>query len=128
MIVRSLDTLINTDRDISWGAGKSRRYLLEKDGLGYSVMETIVDAGSESVLEYKNHLESCYCIEGEGWIKDLATGERHEIYPGVLYTLNKHDKHVLAGTTRMKLLSIFLPALVGPESHSLKADGSSSSY
>jgi len=111
MIVRSLDNLINTDRDISWGAGKSRRYLLEKDGLGYSVMETIVDAGSESILEYKNHLESCYCI-----------------YPGVLYTLNKHDKHILAGTTRMKLLSIFLPALVGPESHSLKADGSSSSY
>ncbi len=50
MIVRSLDSLINTDRDISWGAGKSRRYLLEKDGLGYSVMETIVDAGSESIL------------------------------------------------------------------------------
>ncbi|QCT20284.1 ectoine synthase [Jejubacter calystegiae] len=128
MIIRSLDDIINTERDVSWGAGKSRRLLLEKDGLGYSIMETIVESGSQSVLEYTNHLETCYCIEGEGWVKDLATGERHEIYPGVMYSLNNHDKHILAATTRLKLLSVFMPALIGPESHNLREDGGSSSY
>lgn len=128
MIVRSIDDVINTDRDISWGAGKSRRLLLEKDGVGYSLTETIIEAGTESILEYTGHLETCYCTEGEGWVKNLATGERHEIYPGVMYCLNKNDKHVLAGTTRMKLVCVFYPALIGPESHQLKDDGSSSSY
>ena len=64
MIVRNLSEIINTERDIAWGNGQSRRFLLERDGMGYSLTDTIINAGTESLLEYNNHMEACYCIEG----------------------------------------------------------------
>ncbi len=62
MIIRNLDEV----KTVEWGNGLSRRFLLEADGMGYTVTDTIVDKGTKSRLEYKNHLEACYCIEGSG--------------------------------------------------------------
>ena len=62
MLIRKLDEV----KTVEWGNGLSRRFLLEADGMGYTVTDTIVKAGTKSLLEYKNHLEACYCIEGSG--------------------------------------------------------------
>jgi len=51
MIIRKLDEIINSDRDVAWGNGQSRRFLLEKDGMGYSMTDTVINAGTESLLE-----------------------------------------------------------------------------
>ena len=51
---------------VQWGNGTSHRFLLEADGMGYTVTDTVVKAGTKSLIEYKNHLEACYCIEGSG--------------------------------------------------------------
>ena len=126
MIVRDLVSVADSERDIFWGAGRSRRFLIESDNMGYSLTDTVIDAGTESVLEYKNHMETCYCIEGEGWVENLSTGERFEIYPGVMYALDENDKHVLAATKTMRLVCVFSPALKGFESHSLSVAESSS--
>jgi L-ectoine synthase len=126
MIVRKLSDLIGTDRDVAWGNGQSRRFLLARDGMGFTLTDTIIDAGSESLLEYPNHLEACYCIEGEGEIEDRE-GTIHRIEPGTMYALDKHDKHYLRATTTMRLVCVFSPPLQGSEAHRL-AEGKSSYY
>jgi L-ectoine synthase len=126
MIVRKLSDLIGTDRDVAWGNGQSRRFLLARDGMGYTLTDTIINAGSESLLEYTSHLEACYCIEGEGEIEDME-GTIHRIEPGTMYALDKNDKHYLRATTTMRLVCVFSPPLQGSESHRL-AEGKSSYY
>ncbi|HVK57008.1 MAG TPA: ectoine synthase [Burkholderiales bacterium] len=127
MIVKSLNDVISTEFDVDWGNGKSRRFLTLRDGMGYSLTETIVNAGSDSLLEYKNHLEACYCIEGEGEVRDTTTGAVHQITPGTMYALDKHEKHHLVAKSDMKLVCVFNPPLKGTERHNLK-DAESSTY
>jgi L-ectoine synthase len=124
MLIRKLDSVKNVD----WGNGQSRRFLLESDGVGYTVTDTIVNAGTTSRLEYKNHLESCYCIEGSGAVVELD-GTRHEIVPGTLYCLDKHDAHDLIANPEgdMRLVCMFTPALTGDEAHHLTESGIHSS-
>ncbi|MFC8920340.1 ectoine synthase [Streptomyces sp. WAC05374] len=116
MIVRKLDSV----RCVDWGNGLSRRFLTESDGLGYTVTDTIVRAGTKSRLEYRRHLEACYCIEGSGEIVDMA-GASHPITPGTLYALDKHDAHwLIAGPDEdLRLVCMFTPALRGDEVHNL---------
>jgi len=119
VIVRNLEEIIGTDRDVrpSSGNWESRRLLLKKDGMGFSLHDTIVHAGSEIYIWYKNHLEAVYCIEGEGEIETINDGETYTIKPGVMYALNEHESHYLRGRTDMRLICVFNPALVGTELH-----------
>lgn len=125
MIVRKLSELINSERDIAWGNGQSRRFLLAKDGMGYSLTDTIINAGTESFLEYTNHREACYGIEGEGEVE--YEGIIYPIEPGTMYALDNKEKHYLRAKTQMRLVCVFNPPLQGQESHNL-SDGQSSSY
>src|SRR3546814_7015765 len=70
--------------------------------MGFSFHITTIYQGAELPLHYKNHLETVYCISGEGSIENCASGEVHEIQPGVLYALDKHDRHILRGRTEMR--------------------------
>lgn len=128
MIVRSLDQLVGTHRDVLWGNGNSRRFLIEQDGMKFSLTDTIVNAGTSSLLEYTNHLEACYCIEGTGEVHDPETGKVHKIYPGQMYALDKNDKHYLVANDRLRLVCVFSPALAGDESHNLTGQEVSSKY
>ncbi|MEV6948450.1 ectoine synthase [Streptomyces sp. NPDC051172] len=116
MIIRHLDEVTSVD----WGNGLSRRFLLETDGMGYSVTDTIVRAGTKSRLEYQRHLEACYCIEGKGAVVD-AEGTTHPIRPGTLYALDQHDPHFLIADPDqdLRLVCVFTPALAGHERHTL---------
>ena len=122
MIVRNLDNVTTVD----WGNGLSRRFLLAADGLGYTLTDTTVRAGTKSLLEYRNHLEACYCIEGSGEVIDLD-GTTHRITPGTLYALDQHDAHYLVADpdVDLRLVCVFSPALRGDERHSLDAAGAS---
>ena len=123
MIIRSLKDILNSERDIEWGNGKSRRFLIEADNMGYSLTDTIIEASSESILEYKNHMEACYCIEGEGEVE--AQGIVYPIQVGTMYALDHNDKHILRAKTTMRLVCVFSPALTGLESHTLSSMSSS---
>jgi len=126
MIIRSLKQLEGSERDVFWGNGQSRRFLLQKDGMGYSLTDTVVEKGTTSLLEYKNHFEACYCIEGTGSVRTYADGKVYEISPGTMYALDKHEKHYLYAETTMRLVCVFNPPLRGDESHSLDSNNSSS--
>jgi L-ectoine synthase len=117
MIVRSLDEIAGTPRDVSGEGWRSRRLLVRDDGLGFSLSETTVVAGAKLHLQYRHHVEACYCLEGEGEIEDLASGERNRIAPGVLYALDQHDAHVVRVTRDLRLVCVFNPALTGGETH-----------
>jgi L-ectoine synthase len=119
MIVRNLDEV----KTVEWGNGLSRRFLLEADGMGYTVTDTIVRAGTKSRLEYKNHLEACYCIEGRGSVIEMD-GTVHVIEPGTIYALDNRDPHYLCADddTDLRLVCTFTPALVGDEAHDFESE------
>jgi len=121
MIVRDLQDLVNSERDIDWGNGNSRRFLIEHDNMGYSLTDTIINAGTTSLLEYKNHLETCYCIEGEGEVKTFNDGKVYPIKAGSMYALDNNERHYLTAFTTMRLVCVFSPALKGKEAHNLSS-------
>jgi L-ectoine synthase len=116
MIIRTVETAPS----IEWGNGLSRRFLLDADSMGYTLTDTIVRAGTKSRLEYRNHLEACYCIDGKGAVVDID-GNSHPIRPGTMYALDKNDPHFLiaAPDADLRLVCVFSPALHGNERHSL---------
>ncbi|MFC7392202.1 ectoine synthase [Scopulibacillus cellulosilyticus] len=123
MIVRTLDEIRNTKNDVKDENWVSRRILLRKDGMGFSLHDTVIKKGTETYIWYQNHLEACFCIEGEGEIEVLddegnKNGEIYPIKPGTLYALNNHEKHLLrAATADMRLICVFNPAVTGDEVH-----------
>ena len=122
MIVRTLEDVVGSDRDVEGEGWRSRRLLLRRDGLGFSLHDTTVAAGTELNLQYKHHLEACYLLAGEAELTDLATGERHALRPGSMYALDEHDRHLLRVQADLRLVCVFNPALTGGEVHD--ADGS----
>lgn len=123
MIVRRVREIIGSEREVKGAGWTSRRLLLKKDGMGFSFHETIIPAGAELRLCYKNHLEAVYCVAGNGSIEDLVTGEVHRIHDGVIYALNNNDRHVLrGGSEEMRLICAFCPPVTGRETHD--CDGS----
>ncbi|AUM75242.1 ectoine synthase [Paracoccus jeotgali] len=122
MIVRDFHKLKNTDKSVSDARWNSVRMLLADDGMGFSFHITTLEAGSEHTFHYKNHFESVYCMSGKGSITDLATGETHEIRPGVMYALNLHDRHTLRAEEELVMACCFNPPVTGTEVH--REDGS----
>ncbi|MCG1055171.1 ectoine synthase [Mycetohabitans sp. B5] len=128
MIVRNLNELMKTDRHIPWGNGWSRRFLTEVDGMQFSLNDTIVEAGTSSLLEYRNHLEACYCISGTGQVRNAKTGETFDISPGTMYALDKNEAHYLIAHDELRLICVFSPALKGDERHDLSCANTASAY
>jgi L-ectoine synthase len=120
MIVRSLSDVA----PVEWGNGTSHRLLTAADGMGFTVCETLVRKGTSSALQYRRHLEACYCTGGSGEVitKD---GTRFKITEGTIYALNENDAHHLVASDYedLRLISIFSPALRGDEKHTLSPDG-----
>jgi len=122
MIVRTIDEIAGTERDVSGEGWRSRRLIRRDDGVEHSVHYTEISAGSEQHLWYKHHNETNFCVSGEGEVVNVATGETHPIRPGTIYVLDEHDRHILRAHTDVVLVCTFWPALAGDEKHD--ADGS----
>lgn len=117
MIVRSLNDLQDMGRVVAAEGWTSQRLLLQEDGMGFSMHDTIIKAGANLEMHYKNHLEAVYCIEGEGTVFSVDKGTTFPLKAGTIYALDQHDKHVLTATITMRMICVFNPPLVGPESH-----------
>ena len=118
MIVRTLADCRDTDRHVKTDTWESVRMLLSDDNMGFSFHITTIFAGTETPIWYKNHLESVYCISGNGEVETVDDGKIHKIEPGTVYILDKNDQHLLRGGTEdMVLACVFNPALNGREVH-----------
>jgi len=117
MIIKNLKEVIGTENDVGAENWQSRRLLLKKDGMGFSLHDTIIWAGTETPIWYKHHLEAVYCIEGEGEIELTGEDLVYPIKPGTVYALNGHEKHCLLAKSNMRLVCVFNPPLTGREIH-----------
>ena len=119
MIVRNLDEAEQSNRRIvsPEGSWESTRMLLKDDNMGFSFHITTIYEGADFQMHYQNHLESVYCMSGEGEVETLADGKVYPIREGTLYILDKHDKHILRAKKEMKMACVFNPPLNGKEVH-----------
>lgn len=116
MIVKHLSNIVGTIDDIDAKTWNSRRLLLAKDKMGFSLNDTLIKEGTETLIWYKNHVEAVYCIEGEGEIEVIG-GETYPISPGMMYALNGHEKHYLRAHSQLRVVCVFNPPLTGREVH-----------
>jgi L-ectoine synthase len=121
MIVRTLDEITDTERDVVAEQWRAKRLFLKADGLGFSLSETTVNEGAEMDLWYKHHQEACFVVEGEAEITERETGDVHRIGPGSAYA-PQHERHTIRVLSPLRLVCAFAPALSGREVHD--ADGS----
>lgn len=117
MIVRTLDEISGTDREITAKTWSSRRFLLKGDGMGFSMHDTILHAGTETEMHYQNHLEAVYCIEGKGLLIDHTNDKSYPISAGTMYALSGNEKHTLIAEEALRMVCVFNPPVVGPETH-----------
>lgn len=117
MLIRKLDDIRQSEKNIVTKQWESARVLLKGDEMGFSFHITTLYAGEEIRMHYKNHLEAVFVISGEGTIEDLGTGEIHELHPGMLYALNAHDKHIVRPRTNIVTTCVFNPPVIGNEVH-----------
>jgi L-ectoine synthase len=117
MIVRNLKDAYNSDRRVLGEGWESVRLLLKDDNMGFSFHITTIHEGAKLNLHYTNHLESVFCISGSGEVETAEDGKVYPIEPGVIYILDKHDKHILRAETEMIMACVFNPPLHGKETH-----------
>ncbi|EJC1449083.1 TPA: ectoine synthase [Vibrio parahaemolyticus] len=118
MIVRTLDECRNSERRVVADNWESVRMLLKDDNMGFSFHITTIYEGTETHIHYQNHLESVFCMSGEGEI-EVVGGETYPIKPGTLYILDKHDEHYLRAYKNkgMVMACVFNPPITGAEVH-----------
>ena len=122
MIVRSVEELAGTGREVRGDAWTSTRLLVAADEMGFTLTQTIVEPGMDAELHYTHHLEACLVIEGAVEVTDRASGEVHTVPAGSMYALDRHDRHRIRALERSRLVCVFAPALTGTETH--RPDGS----
>jgi len=124
MIVRTMQDLESQGRIVSISHGKSSavRLLTKADGLAFSISEARAEQAGQAALWYKHHWEANYVRAGRATLEDRTTGQRWALEPGTLYCVGPTDKHhVIRDDTRLRIISVFNPPLVGNETHD--ADG-----
>lgn len=123
MIFTALSDIIGSERDLQNEGWSSRRLLLASDGMGFSLTDTLIEEDTVLTMEYRHHLQACYCIEGQGELTAHPGGEKFLLEPFAMYALDKHDRHsVRAIGGDLRLICVFNPPLFGKEVH--RADGS----
>ncbi len=121
MIVRHLDEIVGSERDVEGPTFRSRRLLLAGDGADFSFHDTVLHAGSVTAMWYRHHVEAVYCVDGTGELENLETGDVHAVVPGTFYCLDGHERHRLRAETDLRMMCVFTPPLTGDEVHD--ADG-----
>lgn len=117
MIVTHLSDLDGTDRDVESETWRSRRFVLAREGVGFSFHDTVLYAGTETDMWYANHIEAVYCVGGEGELVNQETGDVHELRDGTLYLLDGHERHTVRATTDLRMACVFNPPVTGREVH-----------
>ncbi|MGW4724427.1 ectoine synthase [Streptomyces sp. S1] len=119
MIVRSFDELENTERHVRAASGtwESKRIVLARERVGFSLHETVLYAGTETSMWYAHHVEAVVCTAGEAELTDHETGLTHTIVPGTMYLLDGHERHTLKVKRDFRCLCVFNPPVTGREDH-----------
>jgi len=129
LLLKSLSEVVDSDRNIFWERGYSRRFLAAPDGFNLSVHNTLCHSNHSTSLHYQHNVEVVYFIKGQGEYVLQNGEEQHEFdsekHNGTLILL-EHDAHVLKiGAADSIAICLFFPPLKGTEN--LKFDQESGS-
>ncbi len=126
MLVRHIDDLAGTDREITLTAGgstlRSVGVLTLDDGCGFSLSDVRVSGGWSCDLHHTAHVGVTLVVAGALEVEDLTHGARWRLEPGMLYVAGPNDRHRTAAAGDARLICLFNPALIGRETPD--ADGS----
>ncbi|RAY14901.1 L-ectoine synthase [Actinomadura craniellae] len=117
MIVTTLNDIAGTERDVEAPTWRSRRLVLAREGVGFSLHDTVLYAGTSTSMWYANHIEAVYCIGGRGELVNDETGEKHPIAPGTMYLLDGHEHHTVHAHDDLRMVCVFNPPCTGREVH-----------
>lgn len=117
MYVVNRDDLNDTDRDIKSETWRSRRMVLGKERVGFSLHDTVIYAGTTSTFHYQNHVEAVYLVQGKGTLTDHETGETYPLSDGTMYMLDGHEKHTVVVEEELRMACVFNPPVTGRETH-----------
>jgi L-ectoine synthase len=117
MIVRSLRDIEDTERDVRTPNWRSKRLVLAREQVGFSMHETVLEAGSVNDFWYAHHVEAVFVVAGEGELLDKETGITYQLGPGSMYLLDGHEHHQLRPTSQMRTVCVFNPPVTGREVH-----------
>jgi L-ectoine synthase len=117
MIVHTLEEIEDTDRDVRTPNWRSKRLVLAKEQVGFSMHETVLEAGSVNDFWYAHHVEAVFVVAGEGELLDKETGITYQLGPGSMYLLDRHERHRLRPRTEMRTVCVFNPPVTGREVH-----------
>jgi len=117
LIVRSIEEITDTERDIKTPNWRSKRIVLANDGVGFSVHETILNAGSVNDFWYANHIEAVFITKGEAELYDKDNDKTYQLGPGSIYVLSGNERHQLRPKTDLHTVCVFNPPVTGREVH-----------
>jgi L-ectoine synthase len=117
LIVRTLTEITDTERDIQTPNWRSKRIVLANDGVGFSVHETVLKAGTVNDFWYANHIEAVFITKGEAELYDKDNDKTYQLAPGSIYVLSGNEKHQLRPKTDLHTVCVFNPPVTGREVH-----------
>ena len=118
-LMKNLSEVLNSDRNVFFERGYSRRFLAAPDGFNISFHNTLCYSNFTTSLHYQHNVEAVYWLKGKGEYV-LQNGEEwHEFnsekHHGTLILLN-HDAHVVkTGPADCIAICLFFPPLKGTE-------------
>lgn len=115
MLIRHKADLEGTPRALEGEMFSTTRFLLREDGAGLTLTDVSLKGGSSTVFARQHHFEVGYCLEGRATLEEISTREIHDIGPGSLWSAQKGERFRLTVFEDLRLITIFTPALVGPE-------------
>lgn len=128
LFLKSLSEVVNSDRNVSFEHGCSRRFLAAPDGYNISVHNTFVEAHFNPRLHYPNNVEANYCIKGKGEYFWENGQQQHDLdSENGTMVLVEHDAHeVKIGASDTIAICVFFPPLKGTERLKINQESGSS--
>ena len=119
LLLKSLSEVIDSDRNVLFQHGYSRRFLAAPDGFNLSVHNTLCHPNPFIRLHHQYNVEATYFVKGQGEYV-LQNGEaKHEFDSekhNVTLILLEHDAHaVKIGEADSIAICVFFPPLKGIE-------------
>src|SRR5690625_1985018 len=117
MIVSQLEDLNGTERDVTSETWRSRRLVLAREGVGFSMHDTAIYAGTTSTFHYEDRIEAVNCVEGIVTLINVDAVEAHQLRDGTVVLLDGHEMHTVRATTQLRMACVFNPPVTGRETH-----------
>ena len=128
LLMKSLSEVVDSDRNVFFKGGYSRRFLAAPDGYNISFHNTLVHANFNAHLHYPRNMEANFFIKGQGeyiW-KNGHQQFDSEKHHGTMLLVEQDPHEVKIGASDSIGICLFFPPLKGTERLRLDQESGSS--